>query len=158
MQNQNTRIPTKWTSSIVSIILILDGFSTLALGLLFFIISGLGDPVDFSVEIKDANVRRGELVALLTFVYLVTCFISLIYWKKGKQVWRYIILGLGLIPIVWSIILFIYRDAFTLLVTPSDEFDSVTYLLIGSFLINILLGVLVIFGRNKKEELQSGQT
>ena len=84
-------LPAKWTTFIVSIILILDGFSTLALGLLFFLISGLGDPVDFNVKIKEANVRRGEIVALFTLAYLVMCFISMIFWKKGKQVWRYII-------------------------------------------------------------------
>jgi len=102
MQNQNTIKPTKLASFFVSIILVLDGFSTLAFGLFYFVIARLSDPVDFSVETKDVIVRQGEIVALLTFVYLVLCFISLVFWQKGKHNWNYIILGLGLIHLVGS--------------------------------------------------------
>lgn len=158
MKNQNTHLPTKWTAIIVSIILTLDGFSTLALGLLFFILSGIGDPVDFNIETKEANVRRGEIVALLTLLYLVMCFISMIFWRRGKQVWRYFILGLGLIPIVWSMILINYRDVFTSLFNVRDDNYIFTYLFIGTFVINILLGVLVIFGRNKSDVHNNDQT
>ena len=112
--------------------------------------------MDFNIETKEANVRRGEIVALLTLLYLVLCFISMILWRKGKQVWRYIILGLGLIPIVWSIILFNYRDAFTSLFTVRDDYDLFTYLFIGTFVINILLGVLVIFSQNRKDAFERG--
>ncbi len=39
----------------------------------------------------------GEIVAAMTFLYLVICIIAPIYWRKGKRIWVYIVLGLGLI-------------------------------------------------------------
>lgn len=148
MQNQNTIKPTKLASFFVSIILVFDGFSSLAFGLFYFVIAGLSDPVDFNAEVKNAIVRQGEIVALLTLVYLVLCVISIIFWQKGKRNWNYIILGLGLIHMVGSSYLFTFRD----------EFDFFAYLFYGSLSMNLILLAIIIFEKIKSKPLvQSSQ-
>jgi hypothetical protein len=148
MSNQNTHNPTNLASFLGSIILVFDGFSMLAYGLLIFVISGIADPVDFSIETKKAGLRLGAFFALITLVYLVVCLISLKNWKEGKRVWRYIILGLGLLHLVWFGLYFI----------SGKEFEFLTYLFYGSLVANILLCILVIFGQTKASGHQSGET
>jgi hypothetical protein len=148
MQNQNIVKPTKLAAFFVSISLVLDGFSTLAFGLLYFFITASSDPIDFNMEAKNAAVRQGEIGAFLTFVYLVLCVISIVFWQQGKRNWNYIILGLGLIHIIGSSYLFTFRD----------EIDFFAYLFYGSIPINIILLAIIILGKNKsKSIIQSSQ-
>ena len=74
----------------------------MALGLFFFVLSPLWGPLPIGFRATSEMVFEGEILPFLCFGYLVICFISLVYWLKGKRVWRYSILGLGLIHFVGS--------------------------------------------------------
>ncbi len=107
VNNQNASKPTRLTSIFVSIFMVVDGFSALAFGLLCFVVTALGGPPapGDNSRIELGIVFLGIIVPLLCFGYLVMCFISLVYWLKGKRVCQYCVQGLGLIHLVGSVYL-----------------------------------------------------
>ena len=135
MQNQSIIKPTKFFAFIISIVMAFDGFSALAFGGLYLFISMISDPADFKIETKYAIVHQGEFVAFLTFLYLVICYLSPIYWAKGKMLSSYIMLGLALLHLAGFSYLFRFRD----------EFNMFTYLFYGSLISNLSLLAIVVF-------------
>ena len=140
MQNQTSLKSNQLTSFFASIAMIFDGISTLFFGGLFWVISGLSDPLDFSVATKDAIMFRANLMLLLTFAYLIVCFISLNYWKKGKHFWAYVILILGLSNLAGYSYLFI---------VDRNEFNVFTYLFWGSLILNLPLVAFIVYNEIK---------
>jgi hypothetical protein len=139
MQNRTSLKPNKLTSFFVSIAMIFDGISTLFFGGLFWVISGLADPV---FDTKETIMLRGNLMLLLTFAYLIVCFISLNYWKKGKHFWAYVILILGLSNLAGYSYLFAVSRA---------EFDFFIYLFFGSLILNLPLVAFILYNEIKSK-------
>jgi hypothetical protein len=146
MQNKNTIIKI-FSSFLVWIIVILDGLSIFAFGLFGLVIAGIADPGPDGAYSKDALFFWTGSIALLSFIYLVVCFISLIFWQKGKRNWGYVILGLGLIHLAGSSYLFNFRDAFDFIVT----------LFYGSLIMNLLLLAIIINGIIRSKPNSRGQ-
>lgn len=134
MHNQISRRPTRAQSWLASIIIWFDGISALIVGLIFLFIAGIGDPVDFSVEAKEAGIRLGEFVALLAGLYLISCLISIAYWRRGKPKWGYVLMGLGLMHAAWS----------TYLVIESSWDRSFVYFFAASLVLNIALHAIIL--------------
>jgi hypothetical protein len=97
----------KWVNSniakifslVVAILVALDGFFMLGFGIIHSFMVGVGDPAGPGVD-KRVLMFRAEIVLWLTFAYLVICLICLMYWLSRRGIWRYVILGLGILPIV----------------------------------------------------------
>ncbi len=115
----------------------------MALGLFFFVLSPLWGPLPIGFRATSEMVFEGEILPFLCFGYLVICFISLVYWLKGKRVWRYSILGLGLIHFVGS----------SYLLDSVTDIPLFAFFLSGSFFVNLFLYAFILFGNPKSETL-----
>jgi hypothetical protein len=135
-------MPTNLSSFLVTVVILMDGFSMLAFGFFYLLISGMADYFD-NLEAKEAMLRQGEVVAALSFVYIFICLISLVYWHFRKQFWNYVILGLGLFHLA----------VFSYLMTFDNEFNILVFLFYISLVGNLLLLVIIMFGKIKSKSL-----
>jgi hypothetical protein len=144
---QNYR-PNTSSKIIVSIAMICDGISAFIFGLFYYIICGIADPIGFDLEVKEALVRQGTLVAFLFFCILILCVIALIFWKKGHGFWRYVILVIGFAHLAGSIYLFTFRN----------EFPFFAYYLYLSVFLNPVLVITIILDWGRAKRFHPEQT
>ena len=122
---------TKPPSLFVVIIMALNGCSALVVGIIYYLAAALADPLDFKGEFRSAMIHQEEMVALLSVVYLIACFVSVAIWRKRRSVWRYLVMGLGLLHLA---------GASYLLLTFRYETTRVLVYLFGiSLVMNLLL-------------------
>ena len=140
MQVANPQKPNRLIKFLVSCLMILDGLSVLGLGLLFFMVAGLADPPDFSIEAKEANFLRGQVVAFVAFIYFLLSIISTIYWNVRYGAWRFIMLGLGILHLPVSFLVILAR---------SDFEDFPAFLFFIPILLDVMLCILVFFGKRR---------
>jgi len=161
MRIQNTIKPNILSSFSVWIIIALDGFSALAFGLLCLLLAFIAEPTNLnhpSPHAKDAIFLWAGSIALLTFVYLVACYISLVCWQQGRRNWGYIILGLGLIHLVGSAYILYFSSEFKFIVEFLDMFFrslaiNLLDLFYGSLVINLLLLIIIFIGKIRPKSL-----
>ena len=79
-----------------------DALTGLSYGIVFFVIAGISDPIDFSVQAKESVIRLGESVLLASFLYCILCFVTLRQWAKQRHAWSYVGLSLVLIHLAVS--------------------------------------------------------
>jgi predicted transporter len=87
---------------LIAVVLSSDALTGLSYGIVFFVIAGVSDPIDFSIQAKESAIRLGESVLLASFLYCILCFVTLRQWAKQKHSWSYIGLSLVLIHLVVS--------------------------------------------------------
>ena len=123
--------------------MILDGLSMVFFGLIFLVGSANAD-FFYDTGKKDIVLHQGEVVAVLTLIYLVFCITSLFYWQKGKHHWNFVVLGLGLFHLAVSSYL---------MVSPDWESDLARLYFYSSLILNLLLVAITVFGKRKLEFL-----
>ena len=138
MQHQDTFKQNTFSNIVVLLTMIFDGLSMAIFGFVYLIGRGNTDFVD--LEIKKALMRQGELVTVLAFVYLLFCILSLSLWSANSRLWGYIVLSLGMIHFI---------GASYLLVFDSSSADSVLPLPYVSIVVNVLLLVIIVKGKNR---------
>ncbi len=143
MQNRGAFKPTILSSFLASIILILDGLSMVFFGFIYLVGSANADFFS-DPEKKDVVLRQGEVVALLTLLYLIFCIVTLVYWLKGRRSWNYVVLGLGLFHLTSCSYLMVFSDW---------ERDLARLCFYDSLTLNLFLVAIAIFGRRKLESL-----
>ena len=99
-----TNRPPLFSRIALSIIITSDGLSSLFIGLLAFVIVGLGDPIASEMYHKAREVQVVEAVAWLSFAYLLFCILALRLWSKGKSNWAFVLIGIALSHLLVSII------------------------------------------------------
>src|SRR5688572_24885276 len=89
MKNSNIEKPTLLASFLGSIIMIIDGLSMVFFGLIYLVGAANAD-FFYDMGKKEVVLHLGQIVAVLTLVYLISCIISLVYWLKGRPFWKYV--------------------------------------------------------------------
>ena len=154
MNRQDTSKPNKTASILVSIIMVVDGISVMVLGILYAFGTAIGEPRGFSIKALDAKAaaeHQSVIVMWLCIAYLLICLISLRFWQRGKRIWMYVILGLGLMHVMYFSYIFSPFFPFSLFY----GIDFFAFLFYGSILLNLIISIIILFGRNKDREMVS---
>jgi len=143
MKNSNIEKPTLLASFLGSIIMILDGLSMVFFGLIYLVGAANAD-FFYDMGKKEVVLHLGQIVAVLTLVYLILCIVSLVFWQKGRLLWKYVVLSLGLLHLAVSSYL---------MFSPDWESDLARLYFYSSIALNLVLVAITIFGRRKVESL-----
>jgi hypothetical protein len=88
---------------------------------------------------------RGQIVAILTLIYFISCFIFFILWLKGKHYSKYFLLGLGLIHLI----------SFSFLISSRNwNFDDTRFIFYSSLIMNLILILTIVLSKTKKSNLE----
>ncbi len=103
---QDTTIKHQRTISpfLISAVLSSDALTGLSYGIVFFILAGVGDPIDFSVQAKESATRLGQYALFVSLLYCVLCFVALRQWARQSHSWSKVGLSLVLIHLAVSVL------------------------------------------------------
>jgi hypothetical protein len=152
VNSQNNSKPNRAASILVSIIMVVNGISVMFLGILYAFGTAIGEPIGLTVEALEAKAAaeyRSQIVMWLCIVYFLICLLSLLFWQKGKRVWIYVLLVLGLMHVIYFG--YIFSPFF-----PFSVFYGIDYfafLFYSSISLNLIMFIFILFGRNKNREI-----
>jgi hypothetical protein len=147
MQKQFGSGIAKISALFVSAFVVLDGLSMLGFGVIYFYITGVGDPGPGAN--KEISIYYAKIIFWLTCAYLVICLISLICWLVRRGSWQFVIFGLGMLPFIGSSYFLIRsRDL-------SSDYNYARFPFYSSLAINLCLFAFLVLDSLKAKSIRS---